>query len=536
MEVVSKSAAASTQLALTSALRFAMATSLVPRAKNLATYCAVTLNVPGNAGSHAPHAQKSNASPDAHTVRARCLAPPRATTFRAPNGATRSCSVVTNTCGSEEIKHQVVDFILGETYENINLDENPCIFPRCGHFLTMESMDGQMALQEHYELDEQGRPMSINDASRPFSMDDIKTCATCRGSLRDLARYGRLVRRALLDESTKKFILYLNREYVPLEEELARQVKLMQETDVAGRKGPVWPDHLQLEGSIQQNVKTMTELVQHTSPGRWKDITKLRDKVVAYRKRVALDEQPYDRVRSMVENAKRRNKTDGDFDFDNTILQSKGVLLATALNLRLDIALLTDFLTVKDRGSSQTGNITISLNLQDARDECSTLINLADVSGRIRQQAEGHTFLAHLHVLERSQTLSSQAAETHLQEAQAAVARARSLCTQHPTQTRGLLPDIEGVDKMLRDSTFYAVVTNEERMAVVAAMAREFHGTGHWYYCRNGHPFTIGECGGAMVQTVCPECGEPVGGREHRVAEGVVRADDLEAPFEGMHL
>jgi DNA polymerase III delta prime subunit len=440
------------------------------------------------------------------------------------------------TCASEEIKHQVVDFILGETYENINLDENPCIFPRCGHFLTMESMDGQMALQDHYELDEQGRPMSIKDATRPFSMDDIKTCATCRGSLRDLARYGRLVRRALLDESTKKFILYLNREYVPLEEELARQVKLMQETEVANRKGPAWTDHLPLEGSIQQNIKTMTELVHHTSPGRWKDVTKLRDKVVAYRKRVALDEQPYDRVRSMVENAKRRNKTDGDFDFDNTILQSKGVLLATALNLRLDIALLTDFLSVKDRASSQTGNITISFNLQDARDECATLINLADTSGRIRQQVEGYTFLAHLHALERSQTLSPQAAETHLREGREAATHARSLCAQRPTQTRGLLPDIETVDRMLRDSTFYAVVTNEERMAVVAAMAREFHGTGHWYYCRNGHPFTIGECGGAMEQTACPECGEPVGGREHHVAEGVTRADDLEASFGGMHL
>ncbi|KAF4199893.1 hypothetical protein CNMCM8927_004443 [Aspergillus lentulus] len=475
MEDASKSAAASTRLALTSAVRFVMATSLAPRVENHATCSAVTPNVPRNAGSHAPHVLKSDASPDVHTARAQCLARPRATTFRAPNGATRSCGVVISICASEEVKHQVVDFILGETYENINLDENPCIFPRCGHFLTMESMDGQMALQEHYELDEQGRPMSIHDASHPFSMDDIKTCATCRGSLRDLARYGRLVRRALLDESTKKFILYLNREYVPLEEELARQVKLMQETEVANRKGPAWPDHLPLEGSIQQNIKTMTELVQHTSPGRWRDITKLRDKVVAYRKRVSLDEQPYDRVRSMVENAKRRNKTDGGFHFDNTILQSKGVLLATALNLRLDIALLTDFLSVKDRASSQTGNITISFNLQDARDECATLINLADSSGRIRQQVEGYTFLARLHALERSQALSPQAAETHLHEGREAATHARSLCAQHPTQTRGLLPDIETVDRMLRDSTFYAVVTNEERMAVVAAMAREFH-------------------------------------------------------------
>ncbi|KAF4260255.1 hypothetical protein CNMCM8057_002356 [Aspergillus fumigatus] len=520
MEDASKSAAASTRLAPTSAVRFAMAMSLVPRVENHVTCSVATPNVPRNVGNHAPHVPKSDASPDVHTARAQCLVRPRATTFRAPN----------------EIKHQVVDFILGETYENINLDENPCIFPRCGHFLTMESMDGQMALQEHYELDEQGRPMSIKDATRPFSMNDIKTCATCRGSLRDLARYGRLVRRALLDESTKKFILYLNREYVPLEEELARQVKVMQEAEVANRKGPVWPDHLPLEGSIQQNIRTMTELVHHTSPGRWKDITKLRSKVVAYRKRVALDEQPYDRVRSMVENAKRRKKTDGDFDFDDTILQSKGLLLAIALNLRLDIALLTDFLSVKDRASSQTGKITVSISLQDARDECATLISLAGSSGRIRQQAEGYTFLAHLHALERSQASSPQAAETRLREGREAAAHARSLCVQHPTPTRGLLPDIETIDRMLRDSTFYAVVTNEERMAVVAAMAREFHGTGHWYYCRNGHPFTIGECGGAMEQTACPECGEPVGGRAHRVAEGVTRADDLEMAFGRMHL
>ncbi|KAH2935861.1 hypothetical protein KXW15_004338 [Aspergillus fumigatus] len=520
MEDASKSAAASTQLAPTSAVRFAMAMSLVPRVENHVTCSVATPNVPRNVRNHAPHVPKSDASPDVHTARAQCLVRPRATTFRAPN----------------EIKHQVVDFILGETYENINLDENSCIFPRCGHFLTMESMDGQMALQEHYELDEQGRPMSIKDATRPFSMNDIKTCATCRGSLRDLARYGRLVRRALLDESTKKFILYLNREYVPLEEELARQVKVMQETEVANRKGPVWPDHLPLEGSIQQNIRAMTELVHHTSPGRWKDITKLRSKVVAYRKRVALDEQPYDRARSMVENAKRRKKTDGDFDFDDTILQSKGLLLAIALNLRLDIALLTDFLSVKDRASSQTGKITISISLQDARDECATLISLAGSSGRIRQQAEGYTFLAHLHALERSQASSPQAAETRLREGREAAAHARSLCAQHPTPTRGLLPDIETIDRMLRDSTFYAVVTNEERMAVVAAMAREFHGTGHWYYCRNGHPFTIGECGGAMEQTACPECGEPVGGRAHRVAEGVTRADDLEMAFGRMHL
>jgi hypothetical protein len=84
---------------------------------------------------------------------------------------------------------------------------------------------------------------------------------------------------------------------------------------------------------------------------------------------------------------------------------------------------------------------------------------------------------------------------------------------------------------MLRGSTFYTTVTNEERMAVIAAMAREFSGTGYGYYCRNGHPFTIGECGMATQKSVCPECGEPVGGQNHQAVERVTHASDLDGSF-----
>lgn len=42
----------------------------------------------------------------------------------------------------------------------------------------------------------------------------------------------------------------------------------------------------------------------------------------------------------------------------------------------------------------------------------------------------------------------------------------------------------------------------------------------HWYECPNGHPYFIGECGGAMQESTCPECGARVGGRSHQSAEG----------------
>jgi hypothetical protein len=39
----------------------------------------------------------------------------------------------------------------------------------------------------------------------------------------------------------------------------------------------------------------------------------------------------------------------------------------------------------------------------------------------------------------------------------------------------------------------------------------------HWYQCPNGHPYFIGDCGGAMVRSICPECGEAVGGTHHQL-------------------
>ena len=32
-----------------------------------------------------------------------------------------------------------------------------------------------------------------------------------------------------------------------------------------------------------------------------------------------------------------------------------------------------------------------------------------------------------------------------------------------------------------------------------------------------GHVYAIGECGGAMQESRCPECGETVGGLQHRL-------------------
>ena len=76
-----------------------------------------------------------------------------------------------------------------------------------------------------------------------------------------------------------------------------------------------------------------------------------------------------------------------------------------------------------------------------------------------------------------------------------------------------------------------AELTQAELQQVVQAMGGGHHTASdaslHWYQCPKGHPYFIGECGGAMQESTCPECGEAVGGGNHSLQSGNVRADDF---------
>ena len=49
---------------------------------------------------------------------------------------------------------------------------------------------------------------------------------------------------------------------------------------------------------------------------------------------------------------------------------------------------------------------------------------------------------------------------------------------------------------------------------------------GQWYKCSKGHLYVIGECGEAMQKSMCPDCGESVGGAHHTLV-GTSRQAEL---------
>jgi hypothetical protein len=68
-------------------------------------------------------------------------------------------------------------------------------------------------------------------------------------------------------------------------------------------------------------------------------------------------------------------------------------------------------------------------------------------------------------------------------------------------------------------------VTEEERKMIVETMGFR---PGHWYKCPKGHVYIITECGGAMQESQCPECGARIGGTQHRLTDGNAVASEMD--------
>ncbi|KAL1880749.1 hypothetical protein Daus18300_001363 [Diaporthe australafricana] len=188
--------------------------------------------------------------------------------------------------------------------------------------------------------------------------------------------------------------------------------------------------------------------------------------------------------------------------------------------------------------------------------QCETLIKLATDTSRPQLQVEGHIYFAQLCGFSLPFCSSEDSAEASMpgtfSEATAATAtitdaeggssheslkekglehleRARNLLDNAVWDSKSLMEaEVDAADNILNGGVFYRPVTTDEMRAVYAAMAREFYGTGHWYTCELGHPFTVGECGLPMEQARCPECGSAVGGQGHEPAEGVRHANEIE--------
>ncbi|KZT10660.1 P-loop containing nucleoside triphosphate hydrolase protein [Laetiporus sulphureus 93-53] len=95
-----------------------------------------------------------------------------------------------------------------------------------------------------------------------------------------------------------------------------------------------------------------------------------------------------------------------------------------------------------------------------------------------------------------------------------------------------IIDEWRAIEKSIREETFYSPVSLDELTAVAQSFSfgsSAWGHAGHFYKCPNGHLYVITECGGAMQEASCPECGERIGGGSHRLISTNSRAADVEA-------
>ena len=453
-------------------------------------------------------------------------------------------------CAGKSVKEMMVDYIMGSSYAEIDLNESPCIIPSCGHILTLESMDGHMEMSKYYDFssdtNSENPIIALKSSSVPFSALDLKNCPLCRKPLRNINRYGRIVRRAWIDEATKKFIVWANSTFVPLAsrmetaeakirelsaEKQTIESPLRRHAELSTRLQRLRLGPVQLTGSRDQQIRVAFNA--RGANARYKDIFSLRVDISSFLREVDEAEQPISRINALIEDARRYRGVSAEITDIPIVLQVRNRLLATVLMLRCDYAILFDYVT-KSGVTAFGGNLQdISLDFSRNRKDCEDLIQESRSRQQPAQEVEGLLYWARFSALERSRSASLSEVEMTalVDRGRNQIQIARHVCNSHTGQTAGMLAEVSDAEKMLRDATFYEPVTNAEKEAVYAAMAQDFQGTGHWYYCVNEHPFTVGECGMPMETARCPQCGATVGGTHHQPAEGVRRADDIERGF-----
>ncbi|KAI0451030.1 hypothetical protein F5B21DRAFT_528337 [Xylaria acuta] len=433
-------------------------------------------------------------------------------------------------CAPREIRAMTVDTVNMKEYHEIDLDVEPCIFPDCMHVLTVTSMDGQLGMSEHYHTAVDGH---VNGIKEPEDPTQLKSCPTCRGSLRNISRYGRLVRQFLLEESTKKFITWSHRKSVNFEKRLLDQQERLESPTIA--KGILAtigrPGQLLIAGQRLQQVRAIAEWVGY---GRYDPLIRLYCEIAGYVYHVAIEEQPYQRVHDLVEHARRRGTGTGQFLLNTSILETRGLLLAGSLLLRCDLLILGDFVALRRQAVEKLTMIT--LDLTTTLNDCNELIRMAREKRYVRHEVEGHIYFIQFVALARLLYLEKQWPTTEETEdmdwlkahGEEHLAEVRDLLSLYKGSTSYLVKELETAELMLNDFR-YAPISVEEKRAVWLAVSRELRGTGHWYACQNGHPFTVGECGMPMEETRCPECGAAAGGTHHQVSQGVQHDANMDA-------
>ncbi|KAJ5508052.1 hypothetical protein N7527_010195 [Penicillium freii] len=424
-----------------------------------------------------------------------------------------------------------VDFIEMKDYSEINLDETPIIVLGCGHFFTSESVDGLVGLDQVYTRDKDGKFEDLRDLSSSLATA-IPSCPDCKQPIRQFVtkRYNRVVNRAVMDETYKRFLAKGRIDLANLESRL---------NDIEHKlnsKGAFL-----LPGNTAVKLKTLdTEALKlsKTMQAENQPMKRLMDAITASQ------QLEQDEIASLSARMEATNlatqEPDSQITLGARLIQMKSQEIAISHLFKVAESR-------KDPPEARPSVTKVSPMLTRVLENCRDLITQAHERSLYRIVITATISLAKIaqldawyrrtHPAKTTSDLNPKEAGANSGKLENLTETVRDLLTTALKLCDGLgnCPELqEQVQEMTRlyEVPRYETVTLEELESIKTAMVSGRRGiathSGHWYNCVNGHPFAIGECGMPMEQARCPECGAPIGGQNHTAVAGVSRAREME--------
>ena len=423
-------------------------------------------------------------------------------------------------CGSKG--EEIVDLIMYTKYQQVDLSSNPILVLGCGHFYTMETLDGQLELEKVYEKTDKARW----NGTKTLQEVNISqaTCADCRAPIRGIKRYGRVLKAALL-------LFYKQRQYRYLEQTVLNQRKA--DYDCLQKfKG----------SSPSSDLLNTCHNVIHREPLVNNSLTYANQAAISLCKKNNLESdeiwipEPVPKVSFLYAQSQLEHRLTLVHMltylilFDYCTLPRSLQLLDTCAEKYL-----ASVDAVMDEHELVDANLLVALMLSSTLVENWT--KLKDVATTQHlcsslEQAVGSVTSSCMQLLQRiSRSLSQSRAHAAL----------GSKLLKHfmkwvMTEEQLLSPNISAdvmhnaaiLEKKFSD-VFYQQVTDEELYMVLFSGQRDWGNAtgsfGRYNECPNGHIYVIGECGGAMEESKCPECGAAIGGSNHRILSTNSRSD-----------
>ena len=397
-----------------------------------------------------------------------------------------------------------VDFLEWKTYSEISFNETPIIVLGCGHFFTSESVDGLVGLDEVYTKDKDGDFDGLRDVSSSLA-SVMPSCPDCKQPIGQFVtkRYNRVINRAVMDETCKRFLIKGHTELKSLE------LRLRDIEDNLNAKSAflsTMDANLQLkeQNSVCQNLGTEASALSKAMEAQNQPMKRLMDAIVIYQKSSRSE------IDSLSAQVKAANIATQKFDDQITLgarliyIKSKEVILSHVFRVTAKLP----------RQQFIKAPSTLVQVLSDCRDlitranegNFSRIVIAATISFAKIAQLEAWYHRAHPEVTTSGQYPKEmpgiEKLEGRFQTTRDLLALSLKLC-----DNLGNCSELQQqVQEMARlyEGPRYETVTLEELQSIKTAMISGREGiathSGHWYNCVNGHPVS-----NLPIPSDCPE-------------------------------